>query len=98
MMSSKYVLLMTMFLFLIVVTLVADSMLITVSEDVLGGIIVDKTQSSSSIFSMIGTFYKVMTFQLPEIPFMINILVFYPLSIGIVYMIVDILKDIIPFT
>jgi len=97
-MGSKYLLLMIMFLFLILITLVADSVLLTTSEDLLNGIVVDEGNNTSSIFSMLDTFFKIITFQIPEVPFILNVLVFYPLSLGIVYMIIDILKDIIPFT
>lgn len=96
--SNKYVLLMIMFVFLVIITLVADSVLLTTSEDLLGGAVVDTTYTSSGIFTMIGTFFKIITFQLPQIPLVVNLLVFYPLSLGIIYMIVDILKDLIPFT
>ncbi|MEM0173084.1 MAG: hypothetical protein QXI16_01095 [Sulfolobaceae archaeon] len=95
---NKYTTLMVMFLFLIIVTLVADSVLITTSEDMLGGGIADAEKSSSAIFSMISTYYKIITFQIPSMPFIVNAIVFYPLSFGIVFMIVDILKDLIPFT
>lgn len=97
-MGNKYLLLMIMFLFLILITLVADSVLLTTSEDLLNGIVVDEGNNTSSIFSMLDTFFKIITFQIPEVPFILNVLVFYPLSLGIVYMIIDILKDIIPFT
>lgn len=95
---NKYVLLMIMFVFLVIITLVADSVLLTTSEDLLSGVVVDTTYTSSGIFTMIGTFFKIITFQLPQIPLVVNLLVFYPLSLGIIYMIVDILKDLIPFT
>lgn len=95
---NKYTTLMVMFLFLIIVTLVADSVLITTSEDMLGGGIADTGKSSAAIFSMISTYYKIITFQIPSMPFIVNAIVFYPLSFGIVFMIVDILKDLIPFT
>lgn len=97
-MGNKYLLLMIMFLFLILITLVADSVLLTTSEDLLNGIVVDEGNNTSSIFRMLDTFFKIITFQIPEVPFILNVLVFYPLSLGIVYMIIDILKDIIPFT
>lgn len=95
---NKYTTLMIMFIFLILITLVADSVLLTTSEDLLNGIVVDEGNNTSSIFSMLDTFFRIITFQMPEVPFILNVLVFYPLSLGIVYMIIDILKDIIPFT
>lgn len=97
-MGNKYVLLMVMIIFLALVTLVADSVVLSTTENLLDGNVVDTSQNSGAIFNMIGTFFKIITFQLPEIPIAINLLVFYPLSFGIIYMIVDILKDLIPFT
>ena len=97
-MSTKYGLLMVMFVFLVAVTLVADSVLITTSQNILDGAVSDTTQTSGGIFSMMAVYFKIITFQIPQIPLMINLFVFYPLSIGIGYMIIDILKDLIPFT
>ena len=96
---NKYVLLMVMFSFLIVVTLVANDIVMTTnSVNVLSGAVSDTGTTSTSIFNMIGMFFKIITFQVDGIPVIINIIVFYPLTFGIIYIIVDILKDLIPFT
>ena len=97
-MQTKYGLLMLMFVFLLTITLVADSVLLQTTEDLLGGGIADTGKNSGAIFSMLSTYYKVITFQIPAMPFIITVIVFYPLSLGMIYMIVDILKDLIPFT
>lgn len=95
---NKYAFLMVLFFFLVIVTLIAQDIEIATSTNVLNGAISDSAQESSSIFTMIGVFFRVITFQIPSIPVIINLLVFYPLSMGIIYMLVDILKDLIPFT
>ena len=51
-----------------------------------------------TIFSMASTFFSILTFQIDGLPAIINILFFYPLSGAVLYMIIDVVKDLIPFT
>ena len=51
-----------------------------------------------SVFSMLSTFIKILTFQIEGFPAILNLLFFYPISAIVLYMTADIIKDIIPFT
>lgn len=95
---NKYVLFMVMSLFLIFITIVADSISITSTTDLLDNIPSNGDDSIGSIFSFMGTFFKILTFQLSGIPVFFNIFVFIPLTFGVIYMLIDIIKDLIPFT
>ena len=53
--------------------------------------------SISGLYSVMSTFFNLLTFRIPEVPTLFN-LVFVVIAIGILYVIVDILKDVIPFT
>jgi hypothetical protein len=95
---NKYTLLMVMFVFLVIITLIAQDIELATSENILTGAVSDTGQNSASIFNMIGVLFRVITFQIPAIPLIINLIVFYPLTIGVIAMIVDVLKDLVPFT
>jgi hypothetical protein len=89
---------MVMFVFLVIITLIAQDIELATSENILTGAVSDTGQNSASIFNMIGVLFRVITFQIPAIPLIINLIVFYPLTIGVIAMIVDVLKDLVPFT
>lgn len=95
---NKYVLFMVMTLFLIFITIVADSISITTTTDLLDNIPSDGDATVGSLFRFMETFFKILTFQLSGIPIFFNIFVFLPLTFGVIYMLLDIIKDLIPFT
>lgn len=95
---NKYSLFMIMILFLLFITVVADSIAVTASIDITDNIPVDAKDSIGSIFRLMGTFFKILTFNLPGIPVVFNLFVFLPLTFGVIYMLIDIIKDLIPFT
>jgi hypothetical protein len=95
---NKYVLFMVMTLFLIFMTFIADSISVSSTTDLLDNIPSDGDDSVGSIFRLMGTFFKILTFQLTGIPVVFNIFVFIPLTFGVIFMLIDIIKDLIPFT
>jgi len=95
----KYIVLMVMVFFLVLVTVVATDTLMSVRGNILGISFSDLTGNDITLFNFFGyimnmmlVFFLMMTFQIPEIPAIVNILVFYPLTIGVVYMVVDIIR------
>ena len=95
---NKYSLFMIMILFLLLITFVADSIAITASVDIVDNIPGDASDNVGSIFRLMGTFFRILTFSLPGIPIVFNLFVFIPLTFGVIYMLIDIIKDLIPFT
>ena len=95
---NKYVLLLIMVFFLALITMTADSILVETSSDVIGDVTATNETTISNILGMLGTFFKILTFQLEGFPAWLNLLVFYPLTMATIYMIVDIFKDLVPLT
>lgn len=95
---NKYALLMAMVFFLILITQLTLSLDLSVTEDLTHGISSSDKVSVKGVMNMIKMFFRIITFQVPDIPVIINLLVFLPLTFGIIYIIVDIIKDLIPFT
>lgn len=54
--------------------------------------------SVGGLIGLAGTFIRVITFQADGIPVFITLLVFYPLTGMLIYMLIDIFKDLVPFT
>jgi len=54
--------------------------------------------TSGSVISLITTFWKIATFQVEGLPALFTVLIFYPCNLIVLYMIIDILKDLVPFT
>lgn len=53
--------------------------------------------TETNIQTMLGTFFQILFFRLENVPNFINV-IFYPIIIAIGYMIIDILKDLVPLT
>lgn len=53
--------------------------------------------TETNVRDMLQTFFQILFFRLENVPNFINV-IFYPIIIAIGYMIVDILKDLVPFT
>lgn len=95
---NKYSIFMIMVLFLLFMTFVADSVAASTTVNIGENLPTGSDDSVSGIFRLLGTFFKILTFQLNGIPAVFNIFVFLPLTFGVVYMLIDIIKDLIPFT
>lgn len=53
--------------------------------------------TETNIRTMMSTFFQILFFRLENVPNFINV-IFYPMLITIGYMLIDILKDLVPFT
>ena len=95
---NKYMTLMVLVSLLILITVVANSISIGVSSDITTGIGTEGGASISGVLGLLSTFWKLLTFQLVGIPPIFNLLVFMPITFVVLYMIIDVIKDIIPFT
>lgn len=95
---NRFMLLMVMVFFLILITITANSLLPESAEMVTDGVEVGRSNTFGAIFNMMKTFFKIVTFQIDEFPVILNITVFMPLTVGVIYIIIDILKDLVPFT
>ena len=81
--------------FIILTTLVVNSLeLDNIDEGI--DVPTNIDDSIGSALSIIGTFMNLLTFQLDAVPTLFN-LVFSIVAMGIIYIIVDIVKDLIPF-
>jgi len=95
---NKYVLFMTLVFFLVIMTLVAGAIDETASTNVFVDNINSNPQAPSllkilgTIWSFLTIFFRMLSFQISGIPVIINILAFYPLTAGVIYMIIDIIR------
>lgn len=93
---NKYMTLIVLVLFLILVTLVADSALGISTSGIIDQFDTPPPETwlgrFSAVTNMISAFFKIMTFQVPGLPVFINLIVFYPITFAIAYMIIDIIR------
>jgi hypothetical protein len=96
---NRFTTLMVMVFFLVLLTVVTNSLAISTGEGFISGFEGEAPgEDKMSVFSVIQTFWKIITFRVEGFPVALNLLVFMPLTFGIVYIIADILKDLVPFT
>jgi hypothetical protein len=90
---NKYVTLLMVVLFLIVATLVVESLYLTPTQDITTGVMSDQATglfgTIKNVGNMISGFWKIMTFQVEGLPLAINLIVFYPLTIMVFFMVID---------
>ena len=97
-MDNKYILLSVVFLYLIIITIIADSVGIVATSGIADGIDTGSQNASlGSIFGLLSTFWKMITFQV-QLPILAIIIFIYPAVIIVIAMLIDIIKDLIPFT
>jgi hypothetical protein len=84
--------------FIIFVTLLADSLGLATTTNIAGQLPQNIERNATSVFSVLNTFFAILTFRLVGVPFVINLLLFVPITFGTVYLILEIVKDVIPFT
>ena len=89
---NKYALLMFLGFLIIVLTLVASSLEISTTSDIAVNIPTDVSLSFSGVTSLITVFFRILTFRLVGVPPIINLMLFLPISIGVVYIIIDIIR------
>lgn len=91
---NKYVLFMTMVFALVLITLLVQF----IDGSVTNTIIIDNIPDEqtfdifSNLFNFVSIFYRMLTFQVTSIPSIFNLLIFYPLTAGVLFMIIDIIR------
>jgi hypothetical protein len=90
--------LMAIAFFIIFVTLMADSLGLATTTNIAGDLPQEIEGNLSSITRVLRTFFSILTFRLSGVPFVINLLLFVPITFGTIYLILEIVKDVIPFT
>jgi len=86
-------------LFMMLMVVLVDSLgLTSTNEIVVPGTTGETEGPLRQIWSFVVTFYSIMTFQLVGVPALVNLFIFTPLAFGVIYIIVNILKDVVPFT
>ena len=89
---NKYALMMFLSFLIICLTLVAASLEISTTTDIAVNIPTDVSLSFSGVTSLITVFFRILTFRLVGVPTVINLFLFLPISIGVVYIIIDIIR------
>jgi hypothetical protein len=84
--------------FLFMVSYLATSLGFSVNQDITAAQQGFELGSVDGITNVLGTFFNIMLFRVQGIPTFITVIVFYPITFGVIYMVADIAKDLIPFT
>jgi hypothetical protein len=85
-------------LFLLLMTYTASSIEATSTVDLASEIPTSSNDTIRGIFKLMGVFFRMLTFQIDGIPVLFGLFVFLPVTFIVIYMLVDIIKDLIPFT
>jgi len=94
---NKYILFMLMVFFLVLMTIVVDAIDETVTEN----IFIDNVGRSAPgrftsiigfIWNYVSLFFRIIFFQVNGIPPIFNLIIFYPLTAGTLYMFIDIVR------
>ena len=110
-MYTKYAVFMILVFFIMFMTVTVDSVdqfaventisdytTIEPSDDINDGYDIVEDESKQGILSILSTFWKLLTFRIDGLPNILVLLIFYPANLMAAYMLVDILKDLVPFT
>jgi len=93
---NKYVLLMTIILFLTFITVISTSINITVTSDILSSETSQDLPGLAGIIRYIGIyltlFFNIIAFRVPGLPFAFTLFIFWPLSAGVIFMIISIVR------
>lgn len=85
--------LIVMILFLVFITILTQEMPgLTVKVDITEGVDTAFAWTTPSVLSTAQFFLKILTFQVEGLPAVVNLLVFWPLTIGILLMIIGIIR------
>ena len=94
---NKYILFMLMVFFLVIMTIIVDAIDQTVTES----IFIDNIGKSAPtwlfnivifILNYLILFFRIIFFQVEGIPAIFNLIIFYPLTAGTLYMLIDIIR------
>lgn len=93
-MNNKYLILGGIFIYLVIITLVADSLAITSS-----GIETPFLEETGgmAVTGYLTTFWNMISFNI-NLPPVVTLLFIYPPLLILLYMVIEIIKDLIPFT
>jgi hypothetical protein len=87
---------MIMALFMILMTFIAESIDASTSENLSNVAISTDTPGVlnflGQVWAYLGIFFKMMSFQIEGIPAIFNLFVFYPLTFGMLYIVVDTIR------
>jgi len=93
---NKYVLLMTLIFFLVFMTTIVASINLTTTSDITSAEISDQEPGFfnilRSVWSYVSLFLAIVFFRVDGLPLAFNLFLFWPLSAGVIYMIVDIIR------
>jgi hypothetical protein len=93
---NKYVLLMTMIFFLVFITTIVASINLTTTSDITTAAVSDEAPGVfnilTSVWNYITIFFAIIFFRVDGLPLAFNLFLFWPLSVGVIYMIVDIIR------
>ena len=93
---SKYVLLMSIILFLTFITVISVSINVEVTSDILSAEISQDIPGITGILRFIGIyltlFFNIVAFRVPGLPFAFTLFIFWPLSVGTIFMIISIIR------
>ena len=94
---NKYTLFMVMALFMIIMTMLAASISAGATTNIITNSFPDApTGSILNFLGILGgyleVFFKMLTFQLTGIPTIINLIIFLPISLGMLFIIINIIR------
>jgi hypothetical protein len=93
---NKYVLLMSMILFLVFSQTIIASINLSSTSDITTTEISDEQPGFfnliESVWSYLKIFFNIIVFRVDGLPLFFNLFVFWPISIGVIFMIVDIIR------
>jgi hypothetical protein len=96
---NKYVWFLLVSLFLILATITADSILLSTSADVVSSIEVTTEAPGllevlDAVWRYIGVFFNILLFRVEGFPIMLNLLIFWPLTLANLLLIVSIVRGV----
>ena len=94
---NRGVLVGVIFLYLLLVAYMSTVMGLTVTDSIAGEPALNTITGDINVWDLLGTFFNMLTFQV-SIPTILNLFLIYPPLIILIWQIVEILKDLVPFT
>lgn len=94
---NKYALLGVLVLTMMIITYLSAGVIESAETDVMRPPTSGGTEAGA-VLNMVRAFLRLLSFSVPGVPNFFIVLVVYPINFVIFYMILDILKDVVPFT
>lgn len=95
---NRFQFFMVLVIYLVVATILADATGLTTSAGLTDGVSNSTSIGVGTILGYFRTFGRMLTFQVTGIPPLVNLIFFTGPTLVIIYILVDIIKDLIPFT